>query len=135
MRDICQHTGDPARLVQLHARFALMERTAAANRSLLLRLQTARQKRDRNEADAGQASWLEHIALRQMQEASAPPRPSRRRQNRRKPRPPRPRPRRRHPNPKSRRLPADVRACRMRWMPNLSPRPTAMPALIPAAPA
>jgi hypothetical protein len=63
------HAGDIQIVMRLNAQFALMERTAVSLRNQLLRLQTARQKREANAEAAGADEWATYIAARKLQSA------------------------------------------------------------------
>jgi hypothetical protein len=70
------HAGDIQIVMRLNAQFALMERTAVSIRNQLLRVQTARHKRDADGAAANTDEWTGHIAASRMQDAlarTAPP--------------------------------------------------------------
>ena len=127
MRDICQHAAtrpagptSPVRPDGAHRRRQPLAAAAPADRAAEARPERGGRRpgllagTHRPAADAGSVRRRPPRAGGGRTTASPPPEAE-------APPPP--------PNPKSRRLPADVRACRMRWMPNLSPRPTAMPAL------
>ena len=63
------HAADIQIVMRLNAQFALMERTAVSLRNQLLRLQTARQKRETNAEAAGADEWATYIAARKLQSA------------------------------------------------------------------
>ena len=56
------HFNDPTPAMKCQAQAALMMRTANAARSLLMRIQTGRRKRDANPTAAHQDAWTEHCA-------------------------------------------------------------------------
>lgn len=63
------HEGDSALAIRCTAQAAAMMRHAAGTRSLLLRVQAARRKRESRTAVCDQEAWTEHIALSRMAEA------------------------------------------------------------------
>jgi hypothetical protein len=70
------HATDIHLVMKLNAQYALMERTAVSIRAQLLRVQTARHKREKDEVACNQDGWAEHIALGLMTQAMghvAPP--------------------------------------------------------------
>jgi len=68
---------DPARALQYTAQAACMMRQARGARSLLLRVQAQRQKREANQASLDRAAWIEHCAIGLMANAlgRTPPAP------------------------------------------------------------
>jgi hypothetical protein len=69
MRLLRVHADDIGLVLKLNAQYALMERTALADRAQLLRLQTARQKREKSPAACDQDNWAQHIAQQTLQKA------------------------------------------------------------------
>jgi hypothetical protein len=69
LRLLRRHAADIQIVMRLNAQFALMERTAVSLRNQLLRLQTARQKRETNAEAAGADEWATYIAARKLQSA------------------------------------------------------------------
>ncbi len=69
LREIRAHTGDFAKVRQLTAQSVSMMREARGYRSLLLRVQAARAKREATEASCDSAAWTEHCARSLMTEA------------------------------------------------------------------
>ena len=88
---------DHAYFLKCTAQAASTERKAQSARSLLLRLQAERRKRQADNAAADQDAWTEHCAIGMMADALGTPRPRRRRNHRHRRRPPRNR--RRNPCP------------------------------------
>lgn len=64
------HPDDTRHVMRCNAQSAAMMRQADAARSLLLRVQAARRKREANPAACNQDAWTEHCALSQMAEAA-----------------------------------------------------------------
>ncbi len=64
-----EHAADLARVLQCTAQSANMMRQARAARSLLLRVQAARQKREADGAATDKAAWIEHCAVGLMADA------------------------------------------------------------------
>jgi hypothetical protein len=64
-----EHAADPARVLKCTAQSASMMREARGARSLLLRVQAARQKREANSAATDAAAWIEHCAVGLMADA------------------------------------------------------------------
>ena len=64
-----EHADDVPRVLQCTAQSARMMREARGARSLLLRVQTARQKREADNVATDKAAWIEHCALGLMAEA------------------------------------------------------------------
>ena len=85
---------DPTPAMKCHAQASLMMRTANAARSLLMRIQTARRKRDANPGASNQDAWTEHCAAgfltaaRDGTQSAAPPPPPPHRQTHPHQRPP-----------------------------------------------
>jgi hypothetical protein len=77
MAQMRKHAGQPA-AVKLDAQSRSAFREARGARSLLLRVQAARHKREKSHAASDQDAWLEHIALSLLTEAldHAPPAPA-----------------------------------------------------------
>jgi hypothetical protein len=71
MRLTRAHATDIHLVMRLNGQYALMERTAVSIRAQLLRVQTARHKREKDEAACNQDAWAEHIALGLMTQAMA----------------------------------------------------------------
>jgi hypothetical protein len=69
-RALAAHTGDLADAMKLSARAASMGRESRGYRSLLLRIQALRLKREANDAARESAAWTEHAAHGLMQEAA-----------------------------------------------------------------
>jgi hypothetical protein len=63
------HAADPACVLKCTAQSASMMREARGARSLLLRVQAARQKREANSAATDAAAWIEHCAVGLMADA------------------------------------------------------------------
>ncbi len=57
------HAADPNRALQCNAQAASMMRQARGARSLLLRVQAQREKREANQASLDRAAWIEHCAI------------------------------------------------------------------------
>jgi hypothetical protein len=64
-----RYSGDPNFILKCTAQAASMMREARATRSLLLRVQAARQKREADGAALGKAEWIEHCAIGLMAQA------------------------------------------------------------------
>jgi hypothetical protein len=71
------HAADVTRVLKLTAQSASMMRQSRGARSLLLRVQAARQKREADYAATEKAAWIEHCAIGLMAQAlgHAPPAP------------------------------------------------------------
>src|SRR5205085_1532433 len=69
LRQARVHRGDLTRFLKCTAQAASVERTAQSARSLLLRLQAERRKREADSAAADQAAWREHCAIGMMADA------------------------------------------------------------------
>jgi len=78
MRSLRNHASDIHLSMKLNAQYCLMERTAVSVRTQLLRVQTARHKREKDPTACDQDGWSEHIAEQLMTRAlgDAPPRPA-----------------------------------------------------------
>jgi hypothetical protein len=63
------HAADVTRVLKCTAQSANMMRQARGARSLLLRVQTVRQKREADNAGTDKAAWIEHCAIGLMAEA------------------------------------------------------------------
>jgi hypothetical protein len=72
-----EHAADLARVLQCTAQSANMMRQARGARSLLLRVQAAREKREANNVATDKAAWIEHCAIGLMADAlgRTPPAP------------------------------------------------------------
>src|ERR1700733_328618 len=77
MRSLRNHASDIHLSMKLNAQYCLMERTAVSVRTQLLRVQTARHKREKDPTACDQDGWSEHIAEQLMTKAlgDAPSRP------------------------------------------------------------
>jgi hypothetical protein len=64
-----QYSGDPNFILKCAAQAASMMREARATRSLLLRVQAVRQKREADGTALGKAEWIEHCAIGLMAQA------------------------------------------------------------------
>jgi hypothetical protein len=69
VRLIRAHAADITIVMKLNAQYALMERTAVSIRTQLLRVQTARLKRETSGAAANANDWTRYIVARQMRQA------------------------------------------------------------------
>jgi hypothetical protein len=72
-----EHAADPSRVLQCTAQSACMMRQARGARSLLLRVQAARRKREADGPATDKAAWIEHCAVGLMADAlgRGPPEP------------------------------------------------------------
>ena len=73
LRQAQGHVDDPKRAGQLMAQYTTMMRQARAHRSLLLRVQAARAKREATTTSRESAAWTEHCVLGLMLEALSGP--------------------------------------------------------------
>ncbi len=69
LRQARDYRGDPPFFLKCNAQAASTERKAQSARSLLLRLQAERRKREADNATADKAAWSEHCALGMMTDA------------------------------------------------------------------
>jgi hypothetical protein len=75
LRQAGDYRGDPSFFLKCNAQAASTERKAQSARTLLLRLQAERRKREADNASADKAAWSEHCAIGLMADVLAHPLP------------------------------------------------------------